>query len=110
MMLGLKFEQRRRAWVRVRFKYQFRVAFPVPGRGTFLYVGDVFRPLRLSLKEVLEAWEGDRLALFELVRGEVEGMLGEVRDVRPLGAFLDPSSMTSVVEYVWSSPGAGSAT
>ncbi|PLJ77217.1 hypothetical protein [Infirmifilum sp. SLHALR2] len=50
----------------------------MPGRA-FLYVGDVFRPLHLSLGEVLEAWERDRLGLFELVRGEVERELGEVR-------------------------------
>jgi len=71
----------------------------MPGR-VFLYAGDVFRPLRLSLGELLEAWERDRLGLFELVRGEVERELGEVVGVRLLGAFLDPSSMTAVVEYV----------
>jgi len=49
----------------------------------------VFRPLQISLREVLEVWERDRLGLFELVRG-----------VMPLGAFLDLSSMTAVVEYL----------
>jgi len=83
--------------------------FPlVPGRA-FLYVGDVFRLLQLSLKELLEAWEGDRLALFELVRGEVERELGEVRGVRLVGAFLDPSSMTAVVEYLVGLAGGGEA-
>ncbi|PLJ77125.1 hypothetical protein [Infirmifilum sp. SLHALR2] len=71
----------------------------MPGRA-FLYVGDVFKPLQLSLDEFLEAWEGDKMALFELVRGEVERELGEVRGVRLLGAFLEPSSMTAVVEYL----------
>jgi len=90
----------------VRFKYQLRAAFSVSGC-VFLYVGDVFRPLQLSLKELLEAWEGDRLALFELVRGEVERELGEVRGVRLLGAFLEPSSMTAVVEYLVELAGGG---
>jgi len=77
------------------------------GYGTFLYVGDVFRPLQLSLKELLEAWEGGRLGLFELVRDEVEGLLGEVSGARLVGAFLDPSSMTAVVEYVVELAGGG---
>jgi len=71
----------------------------VPGCA-FLYVGDVFRPLQLSLDELLEAWEGDRLGLFELVKSDVERELGEVRGVRLLGAFLDFSSITAVVEYL----------
>ncbi|PLJ77112.1 hypothetical protein [Infirmifilum sp. SLHALR2] len=78
----------------------------MPGRA-FLYVGDVFKPLRLSLGEVLEAWERDRLALFELVKSDVERELGEVRGVRLLGAFLDPSSMTAVVEYLVGLAGGG---
>jgi len=78
----------------------------VPGRA-FLYVGDVFRPLRLSLGELLEAWEGDRLGLFELVKSDVERELGEVRGVRLLGAFLDPSTMTAVVEYLVELAGGG---
>jgi len=53
---------------------------------------------QLSLKEILEAWERDRLGLFELVRGEVEGLLGE--GCKAAGPFLDPSSMTAVVEYL----------
>jgi len=73
--------------------------FPVPGR-VYLYVGDVFRPLQLSLRDVLEAWERDRLGPLELVRDEVEAELGVVKGVRLLGAFLDPSSMTAVVEYL----------
>jgi len=78
----------------------------VPGRA-FLYVGDVFKPLQLSLGELLEAWEGDRLGLFELVKSDVERELGEVVGVRLLGAFLDPSSMTAVVEYLVGLAGGG---
>jgi len=39
----------------------------------------------------------------------VERELGEVRGVRLLGAFLEPSSMTAVVEYLVGLAGGGEA-
>jgi len=92
-------EHRSRIQEPVRFKWPATRNLSVPGRAS-LYLGDVFRLLQLSLGELLEAWERDRLGLFELVKSDVERGLGEVVSVRLQGAFLDPSTMMTVAEYV----------
>jgi len=67
---------------------------------TYLYISDLFRPLPYSFSEILEAWEEDRMRPFELVRDFVEEELGEIRDVRLYGAYLDLETMTAVIEYM----------
>lgn len=71
----------------------------VPSK-TYLYMSDLFRPLPYSFSEILEVWEEDRMKPFELVRDLVEEELGKIRDVRLYGAYLDPESMTAVIEYM----------
>ncbi|RLE88563.1 MAG: hypothetical protein DRJ67_01660 [Thermoprotei archaeon] len=67
---------------------------------TYLYIGDLFKPLPLSFSEILEAWEEDVMKPFELVRGHVEEELGEVSGARLYGAYLNPETMTAVIEYM----------
>ncbi|GEM_PF-767833 len=75
----------------------------------YLCISDIFKTLRISFSELLEAWEESKMKPFEFIRKSVEEELGEIRDVRFYGAYFNPEELTAVIEYMVDFQGRGSS-
>ena len=65
----------------------------------YLYFMDLFKPLNISLADILELAERNPLALFNTVKKHIEQELGDIKDVKVYKRYFNPERMDIVVEY-----------
>jgi len=67
---------------------------------TWVYVLDVFKPVKLDVEKLFSLVESSPLKLFNLIRETLKEDLGEIVNVKVFDIYFNPKTFDLLVEYI----------